>query len=234
MVTFDYWNSIGTSATTSGTWYVWSNTTETSSSTTYTTTGDTWRYWGTTSDTIRISDSDVTWKGWRYEQYKSEPTPVGAESIDVNVVEIPKETTEQKRAREAQVRINAEWRLIKAREVKKDRSEAEKRARELLLDIIGEDQTKVYNRTGRVLVNGNKYQWLITKDGEVRKITKTTVVDLCVCLQSRHSFPETDNVIAMALAAKLDEDEFLKKANFISRESMTSMNRALIREAANF
>lgn len=241
MVTWDYWNSTGTSATTTGTWYYWSGNTTSTSSTTYTTTGDaTWRYWGTTDKyEVKIVDSSITWSEWNLEYVKVSDEEEGPTVI------IVKETAEQKRARLAQMSINAEWRLIENAEREEERKERQKRldeerkiaednAQALLLDIIGEDQLKVYKRTGRVLVQGNKYQWLVTKNGKVQRITKTNVVDLCVAMQSRYSYPDTDNVIAMILAAKLDEEKFIKTANTVTRGSMNNTTKALMKEAANF
>mgnify|MGYP000524701503 CR=1 FL=1 len=94
-----------------------------------------------------------------------------------------------------------------------EKVKAEERARKLLKDLIGEEQLKIYEKTGRVFVKGNKADYIIQKDNFIKQITKGTVVDLCVHLDNKHKYPETDNVIALKLALEMNEDEIIGMAN---------------------
>lgn len=97
------------------------------------------------------------------------------------------------------------------RELRADKAEA--RARNLLLDLIGEDELKVYQETGRLFVKGNRYDYIVRKTGTIQRIEKDKLTDLCVHLASNHKCPKTDNVIALKLALESDEDEVLQLAN---------------------
>jgi hypothetical protein len=124
-----------------------------------------------------------------------------------------KKTTEQKRAELAQSKLEREWHRYLAKELERERREAEQTAQELLAVLIGQDQLKVYQETGHLFVKGLKYDYIINKGGFVTKIEKDKIVDLCVHLENQYSFPETDNVIALKLMIDDNEDEILKIAN---------------------
>ena len=91
--------------------------------------------------------------------------------------------------------------------------EAEQKAKDLLLDLIGEEQLEIYNETGRLLVHGHKYDYILQKDGFVKRVEKDKVVDLCIHLTNKHKYPETDNVVALKLLAETNEEEFNRLAN---------------------
>jgi len=101
-------------------------------------------------------------------------------------------------------------------ELRKKKSMAEATARELLLDLIGEDQCKVYDETGRLFVKGREYDYVIKKNGGVQRIEKDKIIDLCVHLKKRWQFPDTDNVIALKLMLENDEDAVNRIANRVA------------------
>ncbi len=104
-------------------------------------------------------------------------------------------------------------REAKATKLKEEKLLAETRAKELLLDLIGEEELKVYSETGRLFVKGKKFDYILQKTGFIQRIEKNKIVDMCVHLDNRFKFPETDNVVAMKLAIEEDEKGILKLAN---------------------
>ncbi len=107
----------------------------------------------------------------------------------------------------------AQERLIKAEEEKKQKEKAEEVAQVLLGELIGEEQLEVYKETGRIFVNGRKNSYLLTKHGGVQRVEKGKMVDLCVHIQEKILLPPTDNVIGLAMHIKADEKDFNKVAN---------------------
>jgi len=98
----------------------------------------------------------------------------------------------------------------------KPKEDAEAKAVNLLLELIGEKELEVYNRTGRILVHGKKCDYLIKRNGDVRKIEKKKMIDLCIAIESRYSYPNTDNVIALKLLIEGNEKKFANIANKIT------------------
>lgn len=130
---------------------------------------------------------------------------------------------EQRRKKELEKQHEAKR---KQRSELRRRQRAEQKAVELLTDIIGEAEAKVYEETGRLFVKGNKFDWLIERQKStsgdplndlvrMKKLRKGSVSDLCVRVKEEPGdrLPCTDKVIALALHAKLSEDEFNKTAN---------------------
>jgi hypothetical protein len=114
----------------------------------------------------------------------------------------------------------AERRLEQERRAKIKRtyraSEAEKKALDLVQDVIGPEQLEVYKKTGRVFVKGVKFDWLICKNGTsvtVKQVTKDKVQDLCVHLVAEHGIPANDKVAGMILHAKFNGEYLNKRAN---------------------
>ena len=107
---------------------------------------------------------------------------------------------------------------------------AETRAKDLLLDLIGKDELKVYEKTGRLFIKGQKYDYIIRRDktiGGLERIEKDKITDLCVHLQSISKYPKTDNVIALKLAIETDEEKVLSLANnHGSRDRPLKLERA--------
>ena len=115
-----------------------------------------------------------------------------------------------------------------------ERRRAELKAQELLFDLIGEVQTKLFNDTGRLLVKGEKFDWLISKSGvsdraqvRIQKVKKDKIIDLCVRIDD--PVPPSDRIITFALRAKYDEEAFEKTAN----NTRVNENQ-VIPECANF
>lgn len=206
-----------TYTTTSGdgeVWSRWTSSADTGTSTTNTATsgGDSWYNWnsgdsGTCSATTNTAT--VTWSTWVLDDddvhYKMTATPT------IKKTEEQKQAERDRLERFAQERKERDARA-KARE--EEKKLAEKRAKELLLDLIGKNELDIYNKTGRLFVKGNKFDYIIQKSGYIKKIEKEKIVDMCVHLDNRYKYPETDNVVAMKLAIEEDEEAMLKKANF--------------------
>lgn len=117
----------------------------------------------------------------------------------------------------------------------KDR-EADKKARELILDLLPEDQREIYEKTGRVFVKGKKFDWLISRPNEgksvfVQRLDQYKVVDICV--HFKKDLPADDKVIGYAMRAKYSEADFNRTGN---EKTWTEQDRSkvenLIREAA--
>jgi len=116
--------------------------------------------------------------------------------------EVVVETEEQKKEREA-----------KEVEEKRKREEAELKAEELLMDLIGENELGVYRETGRIMVRGVKHDYLLEKEGKVTRVEKDNMVDLCIAMRDKWRYPKTDNILALKLAIDSDENWFNKEAN---------------------
>jgi hypothetical protein len=138
-------------------------------------------------------------------QYYTQPAPA------------PKLTAEQKEAIKAARKADEAARLKaqkRAFELRKKKEAAEEKAKEMLLDLIGEDLRADYERTGQVYVQGQRHGYIIKGYGHVKRIEGNGKIrELCIHLQERHKFPDTDNVIALLMALKYDEERFIKTAN---------------------
>ena len=198
------------------TWTGWATT---SSSTTYTST-DCWTAWNydipytTTTSTSTASD-DYIWLKWVGEPVKSEDIKITYRSNNhaFRPIKYSLPTVEQKRASSAQYEINKIWTAIRIEEEKERKIEAELTAKKLLEDLIDEEQMKLYNETGRLIVRGKKFDYVIRKEGGVYQVDKDKVYDLCIHLKEKYKYPLTDNVIALTILIKGDEKKFLKTAN---------------------
>lgn len=172
----------------------------------------TWDYWNSETCTA-IGNSYDTWGDW-------------CENVDNNTVrtDVSDLTIQHKTKRLARTLMFRE-RLLKRREKKRrkdqtkievhkrNREAAEIKAKELLLDLIGEDQLRIYNETGRLFVRGRKNDYIVQKHGYVKKLEKDKVVDLCIHLDNKTKYPETDNVIALKLLIEGNEEKFTKTAH---------------------
>lgn len=161
-----------------------------------------WSNWNSTSDTYTIS-SDTSWYRWNDGGTNARGNTGSGTLIS------------------EEDRIEAEK---KAERLRRKKEAAERKARELLFDLIGEKEFRVYKETGRVYVKGKKHDYIVQKTGYVQMIEKDKIVDLCIHLQDKYSMPETDNVIALKLFAEADEEAFLKTANrHASRDRPTEL-----------
>ena len=224
-----------TSSDSSGTWQYWN--TSVGSSTTTATTDSTWRFWVSDSvplDRAYVRDTDGRqWIKWvfDYEESVVPDTPtVDYQSKRHLYYSPPKKSTEQIRAERVQREINRIWQDLRYQELQAEKEAAEEVAMEMLGDLIGDDQLKVYRETGRLLVHGKNHDWLLRKGGIIAKVEKGKLIDHCVHLKKQHSYPPTDNVITLALRLKDNDKEVEKIANRHSGEKSTDE----ILRAANF
>jgi hypothetical protein len=160
-----------------------------------------WREWcdGTDSSATTSYVNDHVWKIW-------------IKDYELNDEQI-KEQSKIRAEREERERIEREERSKRIAESNRKRQQAEISAKELLKDLIGEEQLKIYEETGRLYVRGKKFDYIVPKDGTIKQIQKDKVVDLCVHLREHMKYPPTDNVIALKLSLEADEDSILKMAN---------------------
>jgi hypothetical protein len=187
-------------------------------------TSDTWGNWTGSTSTISYSNSAwTTWTSAGTGTATSTTSDYYIWTTWADVSEAQKETREQRRAREAQAKIEAQERdaVIEARK------QAELTAQKLLEDLLNAEEAEVYRETGRVLIKGQKHDYILTKGYQtgVLKIEKGKVIDLkshigrvrgrrlCVHPVDLSKLPDTDKVIAMKVALEAEEDRMLKLAN---------------------
>jgi hypothetical protein len=119
------------------------------------------------------------------------------------------------------------------------RASANRKARELLFDLLPEDQHELYERTGRILVKGRKHDWLIRKNHNhgtaitVSRLDKNRVVDMCVYFREGRNLPTDDRMVGFILNAKLSEDDFLKTCNIRYSQERKKVEE-LLKEVACF
>jgi len=156
-----------------------------------------WYYWNSHSST---TDSfTATWNYW------SSGT---GRTVIVTPILAARDPKDLERFRT----IQAE-RLAREKKLAEEREDAEKRAKELLLDLIGEEELKIYEETGRILVKGREYDYILYSTGTVRRLEKDKMSDLCIHLVEKEKYPMTDNLIALKLLAEANEKEFNRLAN---------------------
>jgi len=177
----------------------------------------TWNVWCSSTSATSSSSSDNVWYGWTDGDTSATSsttytaiwyTWTNTESQE----QAEKRRSEQARAQAERERQEQE-RIRRYEEQEQKREAAEKKAKELLLDLIGPEEMKVYERTGRLFVRGKKHDYIVQKSGYVKQIKKDIVTDLCVHLKDRNKFPDTDNVVALKLAIEAEEDNVIKMAN---------------------
>jgi len=191
-------------STTDTTWANWCG-----DSGTTTATDTTWNHW---CDGTADTTNSYIWINWCTEG------PVVQSSGSGNTITLtassPRIPTEEER-RQTRMRERAERRLRmnRSRMLTRQRIVAENKALQLLEDLIGPEQRKVYEETGRLFVKGQKYDWLLRAGGIPMRIERDRVMDLCIHLPNRHSLPETDNIIALKCLVEADEELFRRTGN---------------------
>jgi hypothetical protein len=185
------------SAASDATWSTWATTSANCTSTSDSACWYTWTDTGSTS-----TSSETTWTSWNTDGYTIYPSYQTA----------PK-TQEELEHQRIQAQQQAEERMQREAERETLRQAAELKANELLQDLIGEEQLKVYLETGRLLVKGKRNDYLLEKTGRVTRVEKDKLVDLCIHIADRLSVPQTDNVVALKLMAEADDYAFDKMAN---------------------
>jgi hypothetical protein len=222
---WDAWNnSDGTTTNDATVWGYWNQLTITTDGAD----SQIWYHWNT-DQTIGTHDyeaSNIIWNEWN-----TVVTPT------VGFPELPKKAKNESRRAIRRKHAETKKRLKHERKLRiaaEEKQRAENTAQELLFDLIGEEQSEVFQRTGRLLVKGGEFDWLITKTGEgekayvkIQKVKKDKVIDLCVRVND--PVPPSDRVITFALRSKYDEEAFDKTAN------LTRVNEnQKLPECANF
>jgi hypothetical protein len=210
-----YWVSSSSSTTTDSTWSNWCDSTSTATST-----NEIWPTWcgDTGTSTAVYKGTNTIWATWCEE-----------EDAYTYVYSTPKESEEDKRKRLiAHAKTKAKAIIAKRKEKK-----AYAKAIELLEDVMGKEAREVYQKTGRILVKGKKYDWLIENrqygnSVKVSKVDKNKIIDLCVYCKGAAKFPQPDHALAMALNAKYAEDYLDEKANFVSEKSLEELPEAAV------
>ena len=193
---------------------------------------NTWTNWveeaysGYTDNTYTVEFENRVWQTWI-----STTPEMEADAQQHLLREAAARTDEEFQRRHAELqRAYAEQQRQYQEQQKKERERkivAEETAQVLLGELIGEEELAVYKETGRILVMGKEFDYLLHKGGKVQRIEKHKVVDLCVYTTQKCLMPETDNIIGLALHIKADEKQFNKTANHITtRERQGELPRA--------
>jgi len=223
MATWERWSSSSaTTASDGDTFYCWSSGTVTAA------TGDTWSTWNDSSAAgdayYVVGDS---WEHWiEQEGYAiiTETQPSVSQTTDAYRADFL-----NRHYHRMQMKINNKWREMQAEWLWEEKEAAENKAKALLLDLVSEKEFEMYKRTGKLLVNGRKHDYIIFKQGGVTVLSKPSsfrherqAEGLCVHLNGadKHKCPETDNVIAMKLNIEHAEKEFLSTANHHGKRKM--------------
>jgi hypothetical protein len=242
------------------TWNSWTDSTSNSTCTT-TSTDDSWYYWTYADGTSVSSDTTDSWKYWSsgtigVDRFVgADQTWVTWVSSDTVVYTMPMPNTKNHKERMKERRKLKRKNAVQARRTKKanrknmykryleehKEREAIRKAKELLFDLLEESQRELYERTGRILVKGNKFDWLIRRQHRhssaisVTRIDKDKVIDMCVYFREGRDLPTDDRMIGYILNAKLSEDDFIKTCNprTLTRKDMKEVE-TLINEAACF
>jgi len=213
MATFSDYGSGGTAS--GHIWNVWASSTANYRTMSSTASDGVWDTW--TSDNVTCirdvttsvaSKTKYVWLQWVDGSEESEKANVVLEE------RYRLQREEWERQREEHKLQDEKWKKQR-KEAKRRRELAESKAKELLEIFIGKKEMKVYEETGRIFVKGKEADYHIVKgDGfNIRKIEKERVTDLCVHLENKNSMPETDNVVALLLNLKADEEAVLNLAN---------------------
>lgn len=178
-----------------------------------TTAGSIWAGWAsqaqitmTTSSSSTIDTSNV-WGTWVNGSWNIRPISVSEPVMP------PRIEPQTLREMERIAARHAKEQRKQAEERRKEKEAAESVALELLMELIGEKQLAIYQKTGRLLVKGSKCDYLIHRSraaaaANVTRVEKDKLVDLCVHLPEYHEYCDTDNVIALKLAIEADEHNF--------------------------
>lgn len=194
-------------------WCTWTDATASSTTASYTT-HDVWENWNTSGTDYTYTYSsdtsaDTAWGIW----VSSNPKVIDYSYYRAEEIRLPEKTVEQKRAERVQHDINKLWGDIRIMEEHRRKEQAELTAQSLLEDLISKEDLEYYRETGRLLVKGRKYDYVIFKDAGVYRVDKDKIHDLCIHLKKQYGFPKTDNVISLKLLIEANEKEFLKTAN---------------------
>lgn len=165
-----------------------------------------WLSWNTTATSAITVNSNQVWTSWIVNTTAST-------SQWSNWNTIVHETQEQRRAREeAHVRAMAEQ-----KKAEEHRARAKRRARKLLVDHLDEVQRESYEKKGFFYLytaSGKKYRIDQGTHGNVKLIEeKENKILGSYCIQPA-DVPDEDAMLAQKLHLEMNEEEFLRVANF--------------------
>ncbi|MGW8180861.1 MAG: hypothetical protein ACWGQW_19185, partial [bacterium] len=119
--------------------------------------------------------------------------------------------------RNMQERIEREWwahlEQEKFLEAEHIRLLSEKKANELMSMLIGEEEHRVYEKTGRVFVKGKNGLYMVKKGGGMSKIEGNKIIDFCVHIEHNYKCPPTDHAIALKMMLEEDDSNVIRIAN---------------------
>jgi len=236
------WTSNSDDSPTSTAWYSWNNTTETSTGTAVTSGYiDTWNNWNRPNVHYIYNDTHASeWNTWVDEAEEKRQNRLErrkARALTSRKERIRQQKLRQQQLREALKRKQEAKRQAKIEERRKQK--AEETAWKLLEDIVTPEQAKRYKETGRLLVHGQKYDWLIKKPSYnggkpgVVRVEKGKLTDICVHTNNGRDseIPEADRIVSIALSAKFNEKAFDQKCN---KWGNVQMPDEYLKECANF
>jgi hypothetical protein len=172
--------------------------------------------------------NDGVFAAWCQQQYYYSPPIVVKQTPPAVTAEMTRRLREQA----AQLQEAENQRRELARKIKEEKDAAEARAREMLFDLIGADKREEYERTGQVYVQGHRHGYIIRGYGHVKRIEGDGHIrELCIHLVNQSKYPDTDNVIALLLAIKHDEECFLKTANKHGLRSISDYSASQLKAA---
>ena len=212
------------------TWSYWVTDTSYITASSTTTTSDIWTGWNasTASSTTTATSATTIWYTWNTQEViqpaaeRQRPVSYYQETRQQCKERLARERARERDNRRQQAAIRRQEAEQEKRyaELEKKKQAAEAKAKQLLLDLIGSEQLKVYEETGRLFVRGNQHDYILQKGGLVTQVGKDRVIDMCVHLAERYSYPETDNVVGLKLMLEgEDEGKVLKMANYHQHSS---------------
>lgn len=208
-----YSNTATTASSTTSTWCSWN---ETATSAAH---NHVWVVWNSDTTQTTGSTHPSVWCTWnqqqRYAEYRYRQEIERQQVSQTWNQQWVTWNGEVERRKSRRARSRGNQRSNERQNRKHDRKilTSEEKAKRLLLDMIGEDQLKIYEETGRLFIKGRKHDYIIQREGGVKRIEKDKIVDLCIHLEDQHQYPKTDNVIALKLMLEADEKNFNKVAN---------------------
>jgi len=116
------------------------------------------------------------------------------------------------------------------KQLESEKASADLRAIRLLQNLITDEEFTIYEKTGRLLVRGRQFDYLINRDsGQIARVEKDKVVDLCMHLENYHDYSKHDNVVAMKLYLEGREEQFNREANRCGERQPSEMEQDLLR-----
>jgi len=166
-----------------------------------------WAYWQRVNDTQILSDFSGDYADSHVVHYYEISHK---ERRRIKFLRLRQKRTEEKQRRK---------RLFAKELERRNEIISERRALRLFEDILGPEQRRVFENTGRLFVRGQKYGWLIySRPHQIIKLEKDEFVYLCINLAGgNNSVPDADRVLAFGLMAKYDEERLNREANELNR-----------------